>query len=108
MSGEVYPDYDLLPPEQVPLDAPTLYELFLWDYLSNAYAKWYEGSEECPEEDRQLEDNFRAGSLPFFAERLWPWQAFDRALTHPAAPLFCDRQNASFSRSTKRWRPTSS
>ena len=59
MSGEVYPDYDLLPPEQVPLDAPTLYELFLWDYLSNAYAKWYEGSEECPEEDLQLEVNFR-------------------------------------------------
>lgn len=63
MSGEVYPDYDLLPPEQVPLDAPTLYELYLWDYLSNAYAKWYEGSEECPEEDAQLEDNFRA--FPF-------------------------------------------
>lgn len=85
MSGEDYADYDLLPAEQVPLDTPTLFELFLWDYLSNAYAKWYEGSEECPEEDRQLEDNFRVslllGCRPLEGARL----TMSLRLAHPCA-----------------------
>lgn len=55
---EVYADYELLPANEIPLDAPSLYELFLWEYMVNAYVRWSEGFEESPEEDQKLEENF--------------------------------------------------
>jgi hypothetical protein len=75
---EVYADYELLPANEIPLDAPSLYELFLWEYMVNAYSRWSQGFEESPEEDQKLEENFGSSFTsssfflafePFFARR---------------------------------------
>ncbi|KAL7409382.1 HEC/Ndc80p family-domain-containing protein [Mrakia frigida] len=55
---EVYEDYELLPAEEIPLDAPTFDVLLQRDYMVNTYRQWVDGAEEFPEEDQKLEDNY--------------------------------------------------
>lgn len=87
---QVYADYELLPADAIPLDAPSLYELFLFDYTARAYTRWSDGAEEFPEEDQMLVDNFGE-----------PLPAVLKGWMTAADPSMTIKQSASLNRGTR-------
>lgn len=58
MEGTLFEDPDLLPSDQIPLDAENLDMLWSYEYACAKYVRWIEGGESFEEEDAIMTENF--------------------------------------------------